>query len=564
MTKQVKRIYGIDLGTTYSSISYVDEYGKAVIIPNAENQRITPSVVFFDGDSIVVGEVAKECSKLYPNEVVSFIKRSMGESDYVFDYSGTTYRPEEISSFILRKVAQDAEQSLGEKITDVVITCPAYFGINEREATRLAGEIAGFNVRQIINEPTAAAIAYGATDPSEKKVVLVYDLGGGTFDITLIEITNDSIEVICTGGDHNLGGKDWDDRIVGFLVQEFQQQTGSQEDILEDPDTWQDLQLSAERSKKILTQRERTPISITHGGERIKAILERDKFEEITQDLLERTIAFSQEMLQEAKNKGYNYFDEIILVGGATRMPQVPRRLKQEFNMTPKMFDPDEAVAKGAAIYGWKLSLNDGIARRIAERNIKELENINIELDDSESVDEIIDLTPDLIVDEVTQEIASEYGYTLDSVERSRLRIKDVSSKSFGVVVRNPEDNEVVFNLILKNTTVPAHQAKAFFTAIPNQETVLIRIMENETKNETLALDESVEIGTAVLNLPSGLPKELPIEITFQLNKEGRLLMKAVETAEQRQVKVEIETGSVIGGKELEEAKARSQSIVVL
>jgi molecular chaperone DnaK (HSP70) len=563
MNKQVKRIYGIDLGTTYSSIAYVDEYGKAVIVPNAENQRITPSVVFFDGDSIVVGEVAKECSKLYPNEVVSFIKRSMGEPDFVFEYDGTSYRPEEISSFILRKVAQDAEQAIGEKITDVVITCPAYFGINEREATRLAGEIAGFNVRQIINEPTAAAIAYGAADPSEKKVVLVYDLGGGTFDITMIEITNDSIEVICTGGDHNLGGKDWDDRIVGFLVQEFQNQTGTRDDILEDPDTCQDLQLSAERSKKILTQRERTPISITHGGERIKVILERQKFEEMTQDLLERTIAFTQEMLQEAKAKGYNRFDEIILVGGATRMPQVPKRLKKEFNMSPKMFDPDEAVSKGAAIYGWKLSINDGIARRIAERNIKELENIRIDLNDSERVDEIIDLTPDLIVEEVTKEIATEIGYTLDSVERSRIRIKDVSSKSFGVVVRNSEDKEVVFNLILRNTTVPADRTKAFFTAVPNQETVLIRIMENETKSETLPPEESVEIGTAVLNLPSGLPKELPIEISFQLNKEGRLLMTAVETAEHRKVKVEIETGSVIGGKELEEAKARSQSIVI-
>jgi molecular chaperone DnaK (HSP70) len=162
MNEQLKRIFGIDLGTTYSSIAYVDEYGKAVILPNAENQRVTPSVVFFDGDSIVVGEIAKECSKLYPNEVVSFIKRSMGESDFIYEYKKRAYRPEEISSYVLRKLAQDAETSLGEKVTDVVITCPAYFGINEREATRVAGEIAGFNVRQIINEPTAAAIAYGA------------------------------------------------------------------------------------------------------------------------------------------------------------------------------------------------------------------------------------------------------------------------------------------------------------------------------------------------------------------------------------------------------------------
>jgi molecular chaperone DnaK len=552
MNDQLKRIFGIDLGTTYSSIAYVDEYGKAIILPNAENQRVTPSVVFFDGDSIVVGEVAKECSKLYPNEVVSFIKRSMGESDFIFEYKNKSYRPEEISSYVLRKLAQDAETSLGEKVTDVVITCPAYFGINEREATRVAGEIAGFSVRQIINEPTAAAIAYGAAEPSEKKVVLVYDLGGGTFDITMIEIRLDSIDVICTGGDHNLGGKDWDDRIVAYLVQEFQKVVNSDEDILEDPDTWQDLQLSAERSKKVLSQRDRTPISITHGGERVKVVLEREKFEEITQDLLERTIVFTQEMLHEAKVKGYNDFDEIILVGGATRMPQIARRLKEELGMETKMFDPDEAVAKGAAIYGWKLSLNDGLAKRIAEKSMKGINH-----------DNVIDLTPDLMVKEMAQEVADAVGYTIGAIKKSRVNIKDVTSKSFGVVVRNPEDKELVYNLIVKNTPVPVDVTKAFFTAVINQETVFIRIMENESKEETVPISESMEIGTAVLNLPVGLPAEQPIEISFKLNEEGRLQITAVETKESRSVNVAIETKSVIHGKELDEAISRNQSIII-
>ncbi|MFO7838984.1 MAG: Hsp70 family protein, partial [Desulfosalsimonadaceae bacterium] len=219
MGKQGKRIFGIDLGTTYSSAAYVDEFGKAVIIPNAENERITPSVVFFDGDAVVVGDVAKESAKLYPNEVVSFVKRSMGEPNFVFEYNNEEYRAEELSAYILKKLAQDAAQYLGETVEDVVITCPAYFGINEREATRKAGEIAGFNVRQIINEPTAAAIAYGTLDTTDNRVVLVYDLGGGTFDITMIDIRKDSVEVVCTGGDHNLGGKDWDDRIVTYMVE---------------------------------------------------------------------------------------------------------------------------------------------------------------------------------------------------------------------------------------------------------------------------------------------------------------------------------------------------------
>lgn len=553
MTEPIKKIFGIDLGTTYSSIAFVDEYGKPVIIPNAENQRITPSVVFFDGSEIVVGDVAKESAKLYPNEVVSFIKRSMGEADYVFEYDHKTYRPEEISSFILRKVAQDAEQTIGEKVRDVVITCPAYFGINEREATRKAGEIAGFNVRQIINEPTAAAIAYGTVQETENRIVLVYDLGGGTFDITMIDIQENSIDVICTGGDHNLGGKDWDDRIVGFLVQEFQRQTGSSEDILEDPDTWQDLQLSAEKSKKILSQRDKTPISITHGGERVKVELGRAKFEEITRDLVERTISLTHEMLGEAKHKGYERFDEIILVGGSTRMPQIPERIRREFNLEPRMFDPDESVAKGAAIYGWKLSLNDSLIRRIAEKTNR----------NPEAEPDIIETTPVNIMEEVAREMSEETGVTLSAVKRSTISIKDVTSKSFGVVARRPNNNEAVFNLILKNTTVPVDTKRSFYTPEANQERVLIRIMENESTEKVVPVDHSAEIGTAVLELPAGLPEDSPVEISFQLNREGRLLITAVETNEFRKVTAKIETSSVIHGKELEEAKARSQSLKV-
>lgn len=553
MNEPIQKIFGIDLGTTYSSIAYVDEYGKPVIIPNMENQRVTPSVVFFDGGEIVVGDVAKESAKLYPNEVVGFIKRSMGEPDFLFEYNGKSYRPEEISSYVLRKVAQDAEQVIGKKIEDVVITCPAYFGINEREATRKAGEIAGFNVRQIINEPTAAAIAYGTFQDTENRVVLVYDLGGGTFDVTMIDIKDDSIDVICTGGDHNLGGKDWDDRIVAYLVQEFQKQTGSQEDILEDPDTWQDIQLSAEKSKKILSQRDKTPVSLTHGGERVKVELGRHKFLEITEDLLERTVALTHEMLTEARKKGYEKFDEIILVGGSTRMPQVPERIKNEFGIDPRMFDPDEAIAKGAAIYGWKLSLNDGLIRRIAEKT-------NQNPDEGEK---IMESAPAKIMEEAAREMAEETGVTLSAVKRSSMKIRDVSSKSFGVVAKRPNGEEAVFNLIVRNTVVPVSTRRTFYTPEANQERVLIRIMENESSDKVVSTDYSVEIGTAVLDLPSGLPDDSPVDISFQLNREGRLYITALETTENRSVEAKIETRSVIQGEELEEAKIRSQSLVV-
>ncbi|MGM0451811.1 MAG: Hsp70 family protein [Thermodesulfobacteriota bacterium] len=558
MDKSIKRIFGIDLGTTYSSIAYVDEYGKAVIIPNAENERVTPSVVFFDEGNVVVGEVAKESAKLYPNEVVSFIKRSMGEPNFLFEYNGAHYRPEEISGYVLKKLAQDARQHLNEDVTDVVITCPAYFGINEREATRKSGEIAGFNVRQIINEPTAAAIAYGSLDTTENRVVMVYDLGGGTFDITMIDISKEAVEVICTGGDHNLGGKDWDDRIVTYLVEKFQEETNTTEDILDDPDTWQDIQLSAEKAKKIMSQRPKTPISVTHGGKRVKMTLEREKFEELTEDLLDRTIDFTREMLEAARQKGYEQFDEIILVGGATRMPQVIERIRGAFDVTPKVFDPDEAVAKGAAIYGWKMALNDDLVRRVSEKTQKTIER-------PENLSEMIDKNEISAVafKEAAQELAEDTGYTLPSVENAMLRVKNVTSKSFGVVAHNPREEEIVFNLVLRNTAVPIKIKKNFYTAIDNQKTVLIQIMESETSDIEIPLEQATEIQTATLHLPPNLEADLPIEITFNLNEEGRLHITAMETSESKTVDVAVDTASVIEGEEFEQAKARSQSLVV-
>ena len=266
MSEGLKRVYGIDLGTTYSAIAYVDEHGKPVIVPNQESERITPSVVLFDGDNIIVGNTAKESAKVEPHRVVSRIKQHMGDPNFVFQYEGQAFSPEDISSFILRKVVGDAEIALGDKITDVVITCPAYFGTPEREATANAGRLAGLNVRAILNEPTAAAVAYGL-EQGEDQTVLVYDLGGGTFDITMIEIKDRLIRVICTGGDHRLGGVLWDEAIVMYLAEQFRTQTGEAADPLDDPEVLNDLFLQAERGKKTLTQRDKAPFRVTHAGQ---------------------------------------------------------------------------------------------------------------------------------------------------------------------------------------------------------------------------------------------------------------------------------------------------------
>ncbi len=242
------KVFGIDLGTTYSCIAYMDENGKPVVLKNAEGDLTTPSVVHFESQSdVTVGAAAKENSKMYPEQVVSFIKRSIGMPGFSLNINGVDMKPEEISSYILKKVVKDAEESLrmesklgdDEQVRDVVITCPAYFGVAERDATKAAGIIAGLNVMAIINEPTAAAITYGVTDDSQNKTVLVYDLGGGTFDITMINIKPGEIRVVVTGGDHNLGGRNWDETILMYLAEQYQSETGTPDNILEDAETLQ-------------------------------------------------------------------------------------------------------------------------------------------------------------------------------------------------------------------------------------------------------------------------------------------------------------------------------------
>lgn len=550
MNNEIKTVFGIDLGTTYSCIAYVDEHNKPVIIPNFDNNRTTPSVVFFDDENIIVGEEAKNSLTVYPEQVVSYVKRDMGNENFLFEQNETSYSPEEISSYILRKLVKDAEQNLGVNIEDVVITCPAYFGINEREATRKAGQIAGLNVKAIINEPTAAAITYGL-DEGEDKVVLVYDLGGGTFDITMIEIKKDAISVIVTGGDHNLGGKNWDDAIIAYLAKRYNEETGTDEDILMDVETLGELQLNAEKAKKTLTQRPKTTIGVLHNGQKVKVELTKEKFEEITNSYLESTISLTKDMLEAAKKKGHENFDEIILVGGSAKMPQVKERIDQEYSIDSKLFDPDEAIAKGAAIFGAKTAISDELKKRIAETIGTSAAELNLEEVDEETIEK------------VEQELADSSGLSLGQVKSAQTKIETVTSKSFGIIAINEKDIDILSNIILKNETVPVEYTQRFGTHQPGQEVVSIQIMESEVDVKETIPDDGNEIGTATLSLPSGLPKGSPIDITFTINEEGRLDMKAVEVTENRIVEASLETTSVISGNKLDEAIERSAKVVI-
>ncbi|MFH1886694.1 MAG: Hsp70 family protein [Pseudomonadota bacterium] len=549
MAKEIKKIFGIDLGTTYSSIAYVHKSGKPVVLPNEENSGVTPSVVLFENDKILVGNAAKKRAWLHPEDVAAFVKRSMGEKDFLFMIGDRAYTAEEISSFILRKLAMDAQRTLQEKVTDVVITCPAYFGVNEREATRRAGEIAGLRGRRIVNEPTAAALAYGSTKPGEKKKILVYDLGGGTFDITMIDVQPDSIEVICTGGDHNLGGKDWDDRVVAYLAEEYQRQTGTHDDILDDPKVWQALQFVAESAKKMLSKQESVRVPIKYAGVAASVVLTRDIFDTLTADLLERTIAMVHGTMSEARRKAVLDFDEFILVGGSTRMPQVPKRIFQEFKKRPMMFEPENAVAKGAAILGWKIAINDSLAERVKEINIGKAQEDENYWEDMPEIE--------------IEEAARERGISAQTLKSSLFKVHDVASKSFGILLKETGENDDVFNVILRNSRVPVRAKDTFNTAVANQGQVLIRVVECESSEEWVSYTSAVEIGTAALKLPPHLPANTPIVIEFVLSKEGRLSITATESSGGRSVDVKIKPTAGIGDNALEEAKERGKTQVI-
>jgi actin-like ATPase involved in cell morphogenesis len=357
-TAASEHIYGIDLGTAYCSIAYVDEHGKPVIVPNLYNGMRTPSVVYFEApDNVVVGQDAKDVIALYSSRCVSTVKRSMGDPNWEFACDGNVYKPQEISSYILRKLVQDAEAVTGDTIKDVVITCPAYFGLNQKEATKQAGIIAGLNVLYVIPEPTAAAIAYGI-EQEDDQVVLIYDLGGETFDITLAEVKQGAITIISTGGDDRLGGKDWDDAIISYLALCFETETNIlAADLIEGEETYQDLLVSAEKCKKSLTSRKSVQERVVYGSDRVAIELTREKFEEITSAYLQRTIQLTEEMIARAKENGYERIDKLLLIGGSAYMPQVLNAIKLVFPSEIRLFDPDLTITKGAAIFGYKYKL---------------------------------------------------------------------------------------------------------------------------------------------------------------------------------------------------------------
>jgi molecular chaperone DnaK len=496
--RKMSKIIGIDLGTTNSCVAVL-EGGEPKIVPNPEGNRTTPSVVSFKNGERQVGEVAKRQAVTNPNTVMS-VKRHMGTS-YKVEVEGKEYSPQEISAIILQNLKATAEAYLGEEVTKAVVTVPAYFNDAERQATKDAGKIAGLEVERIINEPTAAALAYGLDKTDEDQTVLVYDLGGGTFDVSILELGDGVFEVKATAGDNRLGGDDFDQVIIDYLVSEFRKENGI--DLSKDKMAVQRLKDAAEKAKKDLSGVTSTQISLPFitageaGPLHLEVTLTRAKFEELSSSLVERTMGPTRQALSDA-GLSTSDIDRVILVGGSTRIPAVQEAIKKATGKEPhKGVNPDEVVAMGAAIQGGVLT-----------------------------------------------------GDVKDVV------LLDVTPLSLGIETMGG----VSTKLIDRNTTIPTSKSQVFSTAADNQTAVDIHVLQGERQmaadNKTLGRFQLTDIPPA----PRGIPQ---IEVTFDIDKNGIVNVRAKDLGTNKEQTITIKSSTGLSDEEIDkmvkEAEANAE-----
>lgn len=479
---------GIDLGTTFSAVAHLDSDGRPWTILNSEGDLTTPSVVFFDKTGAIVGKEAVQAGEYEPDRLARFAKRDMGESEFSKPIRGENLPAEVVQALTLKKLKQDAELKLGP-IRHAVITVPAFFTEPSRKATQDAGRLAGLKVLDIINEPTAAAICYGVQQgflstegaSSRKERLLIYDLGGGTFDVTLMEIDGTDYKVVATMGDVYLGGIDWDRRIVDYIAEEFEDEHGV--DPRADEGAFQVLLQKACEAKHALSAREEMSIFFAHEGNKIRVNLTREKFQFLTEDLIDRTMLTVRKVLREAKVE-YSDLTRLLLVGGSTRMPKVKEMIEKETGLdADRSLSPDEAVAHGAAIYA-------GLLLRSNAKNL------------------------------------------------NGMKVTDVSSHDLGILGKEVATGRNRRSIMIpKNTPLPVRVKKMFTTFRDNQKSVEVNVIEGGDDSGMA----STPIGRCkVADLPKGLPAKTPVEVTFKYQSNGRLVVKAQLPGVEKDARLEI------------------------
>lgn len=524
--------FGIDLGTTQSAIAHISEGGRPVVVKNAIGEDTTPSVVYFEKrGKVVVGNPAKNSAILAPHLVAQLVKRDMGQPDVSYPFHDRTYTPEEVSSLILCELIRATEANTGMAVREAVITVPAYFGVAERDATRRAGEIAGLTVLDVIAEPVAAALHYQALHhDAGQRDLLVCDLGGGTYDTTVIRLRDNDIRVICTDGDARLGGADWDLCIRDHLLARFQAQQPRLDPTADEP-FMQDLATTAEQLKKQLSEVVSRRTDLRFAGAVARIELTRQQLEELTKDLFDRVVAVTERTLELARKQGIERFDEVILVGGMTKMPAVAARLAKLLGVTPRLHEPELAVAKGAALFAMihlakPAPTTASIARESAEH------------------------------------VANRLGMSTEQVAAmAATRVTTVVPRAFGVMAVDASDplartnpaaaRRIIAHLLPANTPLPADTGPyTFATTVQNQRMVEIEIWEQAGSHESPELEHNTRIGRGLLrNLPAHREAGTPFEITFFMSETGTLTVHAttVPTTEQES-RAEVRFDLQIGG----------------
>ncbi|MFN7142578.1 MAG: Hsp70 family protein [Myxococcota bacterium] len=536
-------ILGIDLGTTFSAMAYVDRYGKPVILPNGEGQPTTPSVIhFYDRDACVVGEEAVKMVVVDSLNVVRFIKRAMGEPNYALEFFGKQYSPQELSAIILRKLKDDAEEALGFEVKDAVITVPAYFNSAQRGATHEAGTLAGFNVLSIINEPTAAAIAYGVERLGGDRNLLVFDLGGGTFDVTVMEIRGTTLRTIATDGNAELGGKDWDDRLLNHVAEQFVQRFGL--DPRDEPQPYQELYERCLHAKISLSSKPRAVIPVNFRGHRTVVPVTREEFDSISRDLVEQCADTCAIVLEKAKMR-WSDIDDVLLAGGSTRMPAIQDMLRRLSGKVPVAgVNPDECVALGAslaavfrhrpkhpAIQAYRQSL----ARRPREGTA-----------DPRSAPSGAGLP-------LGGAPVPAAGDTTGPVGLPGVRITDVASHPLGIVVLDSALRERIVPLIPQFTPLPCEKRGRFAYAYDGMTAVRVEVTEGVGETR----DEVTVIGEVILDKLPPRPRGTPIEVVYRytLNQILEVDVTDVETRQTRRATIALR--GALTGEGLEAARKR-------